>query len=151
MLSYATHEQRSQLSDISPQPSLPIRKRRAFADSNIHALLPPRDTHPPLILEHEPLSYRLQFFNTAIPLLARFAKPYICVRSVTFYYLQSSELNFYSIYQGNMDNSTIGIIIFFVISSYFGHVLLHRVIKTPAQYERPRVASAEYSTEDITT
>jgi hypothetical protein len=39
-----------------------------------------------------------------------------------------------------MDNATIGIIIFFLISSYFGHKLLHHVIKTPAQYERPKGA-----------
>jgi hypothetical protein len=39
-----------------------------------------------------------------------------------------------------MDNATVGIIFFFLISSYFGHHLLHRVIKTPAQYERPKVA-----------
>jgi hypothetical protein len=38
-----------------------------------------------------------------------------------------------------LDNITIGIIIFFVISSYLGHKLLHRVIKTPAQYTRPEV------------
>jgi hypothetical protein len=29
------------------------------------------------------------------------------------------------------------IIAFFLVSSYAGHQLLHRVIKTPAQYYRP--------------
>jgi hypothetical protein len=42
-----------------------------------------------------------------------------------------------------MDNGTIGIIIFFIVSSYLGHILLHRVIKTPAQYERPKVAMVD--------
>jgi hypothetical protein len=51
-----------------------------------------------------------------------------------------------------MDNSTIAIIIFFIVSSYFGHVLLHHIIKTPAQYERPKVAAAgDSSSEDRTT
>jgi hypothetical protein len=38
-----------------------------------------------------------------------------------------------------MDITTVGIIVFFLISSYFGHKLLHHVIKTPAQYERMKV------------
>ena len=35
------------------------------------------------------------------------------------------------------DTTTVGIIIFFLVSSAFGHILLHKVIRTPAQYERP--------------
>jgi len=35
-----------------------------------------------------------------------------------------------------VDAVTVCIIVFFVVSSYFGHQLLHRVIKTPAQYTR---------------
>jgi len=42
-----------------------------------------------------------------------------------------------------MDNITIGVIFFFFISSWFGHALLHRVIKTPAQYQRPKVDMKE--------
>jgi hypothetical protein len=34
------------------------------------------------------------------------------------------------------DQTTVLVIVFFVVTSYFGHVLLHRVIKTPAQYVR---------------
>jgi len=45
--------------------------------------------------------------------------------------------------QLEMDNTTIGIIIFFLISSCYGHILLHRVIKTPAQYQRPKVDMKE--------
>lgn len=36
-----------------------------------------------------------------------------------------------------VDTTTIGIICFFLISAALGHQLLHRVIKTPAQYRRP--------------
>jgi hypothetical protein len=36
-----------------------------------------------------------------------------------------------------MDTPTLLIIGFFVLSSVLGHALLHRVIKTPAQYYRP--------------
>jgi cell division protein FtsB len=35
-----------------------------------------------------------------------------------------------------VDKVTVAIIAFFILSSYFGHQLLHRVIKTPAQYVR---------------
>ncbi|KAH3983906.1 hypothetical protein HBI55_114840 [Parastagonospora nodorum] len=35
-----------------------------------------------------------------------------------------------------IDAATVYIIVFFVVSSYFGHQLLHRVIQTPAQYTR---------------
>lgn len=35
------------------------------------------------------------------------------------------------------DQNTVLIIFFFLLSSAFGHMLLHRVIKTPAQYYRP--------------
>ncbi|CBX93272.1 predicted protein [Plenodomus lingam JN3] len=34
------------------------------------------------------------------------------------------------------------VIIFFILSSILGHKLLHRVIKTPAQYERPEIRDA---------
>jgi hypothetical protein len=34
------------------------------------------------------------------------------------------------------DQTTVLVIVFFVVSSYLGHILLHRVIKTPAQYVR---------------
>jgi hypothetical protein len=35
------------------------------------------------------------------------------------------------------DKITVAMILFFIVSSYFGHRLLHHVIKTPAQYRRP--------------
>lgn len=35
------------------------------------------------------------------------------------------------------DTTTIFIILFFLVSSAFGHQFLHRVIRTPAQYYRP--------------
>jgi hypothetical protein len=35
------------------------------------------------------------------------------------------------------DTVTVAIIGLFLLSSYFGHRLLHRVIRTPAQYYRP--------------
>lgn len=35
-----------------------------------------------------------------------------------------------------LDNTTVGIIIFFLVSSAMGHILLHRVIRTPAQYKK---------------
>tara|TARA_R110002003_G_scaffold41_23_gene3026 strand:+ start:35048 stop:35302 length:255 start_codon:yes stop_codon:yes gene_type:complete len=35
------------------------------------------------------------------------------------------------------DTVTLAIIGLFLLSSYFGHRLLHRVIRTPAQYYRP--------------
>jgi hypothetical protein len=34
------------------------------------------------------------------------------------------------------DKVTVAIILFFLASSWFGHALLHRVIKTPPQYRR---------------
>lgn len=37
-----------------------------------------------------------------------------------------------------LDTTTIYILLFFIASSVLGHLLLHRVIKTPAQYHRPR-------------
>ncbi|KAJ4988734.1 hypothetical protein SVAN01_05711 [Stagonosporopsis vannaccii] len=36
-----------------------------------------------------------------------------------------------------LDTTTLVIILFFIVSSVCGHILLHRVIKTPAQYLRP--------------
>ena len=36
-----------------------------------------------------------------------------------------------------LDHTTISIILFFICSSICGHVLLHRVCKTQAQYYRP--------------
>jgi hypothetical protein len=39
------------------------------------------------------------------------------------------------------DQTTIGIILFFIISSYLGHNLLHRIIRKPAQYYRPESAT----------
>jgi hypothetical protein len=36
-----------------------------------------------------------------------------------------------------MDSTTIYIIIFFIVSSVLGHLLLHRVCKTRAEYYRP--------------
>jgi hypothetical protein len=35
------------------------------------------------------------------------------------------------------DTATIILIVFFLVSAYLGHQLLHRVIQTPAQYVRP--------------
>jgi hypothetical protein len=35
------------------------------------------------------------------------------------------------------DTTTLCIIAFFITSSVCGHFLLHRVIKTPARYQRP--------------
>jgi hypothetical protein len=35
------------------------------------------------------------------------------------------------------DAGTVTIIVFFIVSSYLGHKLLHHVIRTPAQYLRP--------------
>lgn len=35
------------------------------------------------------------------------------------------------------DTATVGILIFFFMSSAFGHLFLHKVIRTPAQYTRP--------------
>lgn len=35
------------------------------------------------------------------------------------------------------DTPTLYIIAFFIVSSIFGHLLLHRIVKTPAQYYRP--------------
>lgn len=37
----------------------------------------------------------------------------------------------------SIDPTTLYIIAFFLASSAFGHALLHRVTKTPAQYSRP--------------
>jgi hypothetical protein len=42
----------------------------------------------------------------------------------------------------SIDPTTLYIIAFFLASSAFGHALLHRVTKTPAQYSRP---SKEFS------
>lgn len=36
-----------------------------------------------------------------------------------------------------LDSTTVVVVLFFIISSVCGHILLHRVIKTPAQYIRP--------------
>jgi hypothetical protein len=41
------------------------------------------------------------------------------------------------------DKVTVLILLFFLVSSYFGHQLLHRVIKTPAQYTNPGVANVQ--------
>jgi hypothetical protein len=41
------------------------------------------------------------------------------------------------------DKVTVVIILFFLVSSFFGHKLLHRVIKTPAQYTNPGVANVQ--------
>jgi hypothetical protein len=38
------------------------------------------------------------------------------------------------------------IIAFFLVSSYAGHQLLHRVIKTPAQYYRPEESVKKWET-----
>jgi hypothetical protein len=65
------------------------------------------------------------------------------MRSAIVYYFKPPESISCSVCQGKMDNGTIGIIIFFIVSSYLGHILLHRVIKTPAQYERPKVAMVD--------
>lgn len=35
------------------------------------------------------------------------------------------------------DTTTLSVIAFFIVSSLLGHILLHRVIRTPAQYDRP--------------
>jgi hypothetical protein len=35
------------------------------------------------------------------------------------------------------DTTTLYIVAFFIVSSVLGHILLHRIIKTPAQYYRP--------------
>jgi hypothetical protein len=41
------------------------------------------------------------------------------------------------------DTTTVFIILFFLLSSAFGHQFLHRVIRTPAQYYRPEVAQVK--------
>jgi hypothetical protein len=41
-------------------------------------------------------------------------------------------------YESTMfDTTTLYIVAFFIVSSVLGHILLHRIIKTPAQYYRP--------------
>jgi hypothetical protein len=35
------------------------------------------------------------------------------------------------------DTTTVVIIFFFLVSSALGHIFLHRIIRTPAQYTRP--------------
>jgi hypothetical protein len=42
----------------------------------------------------------------------------------------------------SIDSTTIYIIAFFIASSAFGHALLHRITKTPAQYSRPSKESS---------
>jgi len=44
---------------------------------------------------------------------------------------------------GNMDNTVINVILYFFITSYLVHVLLHRVVKKPAQYDRPQGRAKE--------
>lgn len=48
-----------------------------------------------------------------------------------------------------LDGPTLLIILFFVLSSVLGHLFLHRVIKTPAQYYRPSKGEGEGVVEGV--
>ena len=45
----------------------------------------------------------------------------------------------------SVDPTILYIIAFFLASSAFGHALLHRITKTPAQYSRPSKESSKTS------
>lgn len=59
----------------------------------------------------------------------------------TSHFIVPSQLLISLFHLAMLDYTTIFIILFFIVSSVFGHFLLHRIIKTPAQYYRPSQSS----------